>query len=221
MKKIILLSAVFVSMCCLGGCVNPELTKPKADKVDAAPTNYLTEIKKEVHDELFREETEETLEITNRIFKHLNCEVIDAYVNGDDALVLMEVTTINAGQAWINTLETYAMECVENLFSVDYEDDAHLYQAYLEEFEDMVKDSNYISIPVAVEMEFVDHRWVWDVDEDVVNAITGFLLAAIDGDINSFTKLSLEFIDDDVLDEFDLKVEVDKENPWSFIYSFE
>lgn len=189
---------------------------PHADQ----PVNYMDEIKSEIHDELFREETPETLDIVNRIFKHLDIEVLDAFVDGDEAIVLMSITTINAGQAWINGLEKYAIECAANLFSDTYVDDATLYDCYLEEFEDAVKDANYIKIPVAVEMDYENHRWIWDIDDDVINAITGFMLAAIDGDINSATPFTLAWLDDDLLDNFDLKIELDPVNPWSFIFEY-
>ena len=186
----------------------------------AAPVNHLESIKAEIHDELFREETAETLEIVERIFKHLEIEVLDSFVNGDEGIVLMSITTINAGQAWINGLENYAILCAENLFSETYVDDATLYSCYLEEFEDAVRDANYIRIPVAVEMDYRNHRWIWDIDDDVVNAITGFMLAAIEGDINSATPFTLALLDEDLQDNFDLKIEIDPVNPWSFIFEY-
>lgn len=188
------------------------------DNVESSPVNYMDEIKREIHDELFREETPETLDIVDRIFKHLEIEVLDAFVDGDESVVLMSVTTINAGQAWINGLERYAIECAANLFSDTYVDDATLYDCYLEEFEDAVKDANYIKIPVAVEMDYENHRWIWDIDDDVINAITGFMLAAIDGDINSATPFTLAWLDEDITDNFDIKIELDPETPWSFIF---
>lgn len=188
------------------------------DNVESSPVNYMDEIKREIHDELFREETPETLDIVDRIFKHLEIEVLDAFVDGDESVVLMSVTTINAGQAWINGLEKYAIECAANLFSDTYVDDATLYDCYLEEFEDAVKDANYIKIPVAVEMDYENHRWIWDIDDDVINAITGFMLAAIDGDINSATPFTLAWLDEDIADNFDIKIELDPETPWSFIF---
>lgn len=185
---------------------------------DPAPVNYMDEIKQEIHDELFRDETEVTKDIVERIFKHLEIETIDAFVDGDEAVVLMSVTTINAGQAWINGLEKYAVTCAENLFSETYVDDATLYECYLEEFEDAVRAANYIKIPVAVEMDYENHRWIWDIDDDVINAITGFMLAAIDGDINSATPFTLAWLDEDIADNFDIKIELDPEIPWSFIF---
>ena len=200
--------------------VTTDVVLPDDPHANSTPVNYMDEIKAEIHDELFREETPETLDIVDRIFKHLEIEVLDAFVDGDESIVLMSVTTINAGQAWINGLEKYAIECATNLFSNTYVDDAALYDCYLEEFEDAVKDANYIKIPVAVEMDYENHRWIWDIDDDVVNAITGFMLAAIDGDINSATPFTLAWLDDDLLDNFDLKIELDPVNPWSFIFEY-
>ena len=188
------------------------------DNVESSPVNYMDKIKQEIHDELFRDETKITKDIVERIFKHLEVETIDAFVDGDEAVVLMSITTINAGQAWINGLENYAVTCAENLFSDTYVDDATLYECYLEEFEDAVRDANYIKIPVAVKMDYENHRWIWDIDDDVINAITGFMLAAIDGDINSATPFTLMWLDEDIADNFDIKIELDPEIPWSFIF---
>lgn len=193
-------------------------TNDTEDNIESSPVNYMDEIKQEIHDELFRDETKVTKDIVERIFKHLEVETIDAFVDGDEAVVLMSVTTINAGQAWINGLEKYAVTCAENLFSDTYVDDATLYECYLDEFEDAVRDANYIKIPVAVEMDFENHRWIWDIDDDVINAITGFMLAAIDGDINSATPFTLAWLDEDIADNFDIKIELDPETPWSFIF---
>ena len=107
--------AVFMTACSMA---NNSTTPSTPDKIvvdssqtssiaNDAPVNYMDEIKAEIHDELFREETPETLDIVDRIFKHLEIEVLDAFVDGDESVVLMSVTTINAGQAWINGLEKY------------------------------------------------------------------------------------------------------------------
>lgn len=232
MKKFgIIILCMICMVACLTGCsmsgnddfvtANPSdeyHNALKGESSESAPVNYMDEIKIEIHDELFREETEETLDIVNRIFKHLEVETIDTFVDGDEAIVLMSVTTINAGQAWIDGLEKYAIACAENLFSEDYADDATLYEYYLEEFEDAVREADYIKIPVAVEMDYIDHRWIWDIDDDVVNAITGFMLAAIEGEINSATSATLTWIDEDITDNFDIKIELDPNNPWSFIF---
>lgn len=236
MKRIIVAILAFIVTMSLAGCSMSQTTEtlvetpnPSQEYHDAlkgettlesTPVNYMDEIKAEIHDELFREETSETLDIVERIFKHLDIEVLDAFVDGDEAVVLMSVTTINAGQAWVNGLEKYAIECATNLFSDIYVDDATLYECYLEEFEDAVRNANYIRIPIAVEMDYENHRWIWDIDDDVINAITGFMLAAIDGDINSATPFTLAWLDDDLLDNFDLKIEVDPENPWSFVFEY-
>ena len=149
------------------------------------PVNYMDEIKTEIHDKLFREASEETLDIIDRIFKHLEIDTISSSIDGNDASVQMNITTINAGKAWVVGMEQYAITCAENLFSEDYNDDATLYSYYLEEFESCVRKADYITIPVVVEMDYHNHRWEWDLDDDVVNAITGQLLDAIEGDLNS------------------------------------
>lgn len=239
MKKVIAVVLAFMVVMSLAGCSMSAPTENEPIVVDTStsvateenlpsgniesdnsgkPTNYMDEIKQEIHDELFRNETEVTKDIVERIFKHLEVKTIDAFVDGDEAIVLMSVTTINAGQAWINGLEKYAVTCAENLFSETYADDATLYECYLEEFEDAVRDANYIKIPVAVEMDYENHRWIWDIDDDVINAITGFMLAAIDGDINSATPFTLAWLDEDITDNFDIKIELDPEIPWSFIF---
>ena len=152
---------------------------------DPAPVNYMDEIKAEIHDKLFREASEETLDIINRIFKHLEIDTISSSIDGNDASVQMNITTINAGKAWVIGMERYAIACAENLFAENYNDDATLYSYYLEEFESCVRKADYITIPVVVEMDYHNHRWEWDLDDDIVNAITGQLLAAIEGDLNS------------------------------------
>lgn len=152
---------------------------------DPAPVNYMDEIKAEIHDELFREASEETLDIIDRIFKHLKIDTISSSVDGNDASVLMNVTTVNAGKAWVVGMERYAIACAENLFAENYDDDATLYSYYLDEFESCVRHADYITMPVVVEMDYHNHRWEWDLDDNVVNAITGQLLAAIEGDLNS------------------------------------
>lgn len=152
---------------------------------DPAPVNYMDEIKAEIHDELFREASEETLDIIDRIFKHLEIDTISSSVDGNNASVLMNITTVNAGKAWVVGMERYAIACAENLFAESYDDDATLYSYYLDEFESCVRHADYITVPITVEMDYNNHRWEWDLDDDVVNAITGQLLAAIEGDLNS------------------------------------
>ena len=227
MKKIIAVFLALIIAFSLAGCYSPQppveaknedVVDPSKEYHDAItnsaksndnshPVNYMDEIKNTIHDELFKEDTEQTREIVDRIFKHLKYETIETVVNGDEAYVLMVVENINAGQAWVEALETYATICAENLFSKDYDDVDILYNTYLDEFESMVKKSNYIQIPVVIEMEFVDYRWIWDLDDDTVNALTGFLLAALDGEYNSFSKDILSLIDDDVEDKFDIKLD--------------
>lgn len=152
---------------------------------DPAPVNYMDEIKSEIHDELFREASEETLDIIDRIFKHLKIDTISSSVDGNNASVLMNITTVNAGKAWVVGMERYAIACAENLFAESYDDDATLYSYYLDEFESCVRHADYITMPITVEMDYYNCRWEWDLDDDVVNAITGQLLAAIEGDLNS------------------------------------
>ena len=199
MKKFgIIILIVFIISVVLVGCQmaedNSVTSNPSKEYHDAlkgqvssdpAPVNYMDEIKAEIHDELFREVSEETLDIIDRIFKHLKIDTISSSVDGNDASVLMNVTTVNAGKAWVVGMERYAIACAENLFAENYDDDATLYSYYLEEFESCVRKADYITIPVVVEMDYRNHRWEWDLDDDVVNAITGRLLDAIEGDINS------------------------------------
>lgn len=216
MKKFIAVLAASALLMGLGACsMTNSSTDPVEDKPDVVytdaiatsddadveavkpdnpgkPTNYMDEIKTEIHDELFREETEDTLDIVDRIFKHMSIETVESFVEGDDASVLMNITTINAGKAWITGMERYAIACAENLFAEKYDDDATLYSYYLEEFESCVRNAEYITIPVGVEMDYRNHRWEWDINDDVINAITGYLLAAIEGDINSATEWIFE-----------------------------
>lgn len=163
----------------------------------SAPTNYMDEIKAEVHDELFREETAETLEIVDRIFKHLEVETVKTYVVGNESNVIVKIKTINAGQAWIDGLTKYAEVCASNLFADTYVDDASLYQYYMSEFEDAVRNADYIYIPATIEMHYRNHRWEWKIDDDVVNAITGELLAAIEGDMNSMNSSWMSLFEDE------------------------
>lgn len=209
MKRIIAIVLAFVVIMGLAGCSMSTPTENEPVVVDTSatvateenlppsgniesdnpgkPTNYMDEIKAEIHDELFREETEDTLDIVDRIFKHMSIETVKSFIDGDDASVLMNITTINAGKAWITGMERYAIACAENLFAENYDDDATLYSYYLEEFESCVRKADYITISVEVEMDYRNHRWEWGLDDDVINAITGYLLAAIEGDINSLT----------------------------------
>lgn len=234
MKKVIAAVLAFVAAMSLAGCsmsqtteIPTETSNPSQEYHDSLtataddvvlpdnpgePTNYMDEIKAEIHDELFRKETPETLDIVDRIFKHLEVETVTSKVEGDEAQVLMNITTINAGKAWIIGLEKYAILCAENLFSDEYVDDATLYSCYLEEFEDSVRKAEYIKTPVTVEMDYKNHRWVWDIDDDVINAITGFLLAAIEGDINSDTFAISDLVDEEVKD-FGVAPEVEEVTP--------
>ncbi len=194
MKKFgIIMVVAFVASIILVGCQMSSVktyedTTPTAlapIEKEPAPVNYMDEIKAEIHDELFREASEETLDIIDRIFKHLEIDTISSSVDGNDASVLMNITTVNAGKAWVVGMERYAIACAENLFAESYDDDATLYSYYLDEFESCVRHADYITMPVVVEMDYHNHRWEWDLDDDVVNAITGQLLAAIEGDLNS------------------------------------
>jgi hypothetical protein len=169
----------------------------KGTSSSSAPTNYMDEIKAEVHDELFREETAETLEIVDRIFKHLEVETVKTYVVGNESNVIVKIKTINAGQAWIDGLTKYAEVCASNLFADTYVDDASLYEYYMSEFEDAVRNADYIYIPATIEMHYRNHRWEWKIDDDVVNAITGELLAAIEGDMNSMNSSWMSLFEDE------------------------
>lgn len=159
----------------------------KETSSNSAPTNYMDEIKAEVHDELFREETAETLEIVDRIFKHLEIETLETVVQGDEATAIMKVKTINAAQAWITASENYVEYCASNLFSENVVDDATLYEYYLNEFEYATRKADYIYFPASVEMVYRNHRWEWCMDDDVINIITGGLLAAIEGEFDSYS----------------------------------
>ena len=201
MKKFAVFLSAIAMIGCLAGCGYSSTSEPVEDKIvvntsatkatpddshkNSTPVNYMDEIKAEIHDELFREETDETLDIVDRIFKHMSIETVESFVEGDDASVQMNITTINAGKAWVVGMERYAIACAENLFTENYDDDATLYSYYLDEFESCVRRADYITMPVVVEMDYHNHRWEWDLDDDVVNAITGQLLAAIEGDLNS------------------------------------
>lgn len=169
----------------------------KETSSNSTPTNYMDEIKAEVHDELFREETAETLEIVDRIFKHLEVETVKTYVVGNKSSVIVKIKTINAGQAWIDGLTKYAEVCASNLFADTYEDDASLYEYYMSEFEDAVRNADYIYIPATIEMHYRNHRWEWKIDDEVVNAITGELLAAIEGDMNSMNSSWMNLFEDE------------------------
>lgn len=196
MKRFLVIACAVLCTIGLAGCsgdnqnfTNIDTTQEYHDSSsNDTPTNYMDEIKTEVHDELFREETAETLEIVNRIFKHLDIKVEDVYIVGDEAIAKMEIKTINAARAWIEGSEKYVKYCANNLFSESYVDDGTLYKYYLDEFEDAIRKADYITIPVDVEMDYENCRWVWRLDEEIVNAITGYLLAAIEGDVNSYTE---------------------------------
>lgn len=213
MKKFAVFLSAIAMIGCLAGCGYSSTSEPVEDKIvvntsatkatpdvshkNSTPVNYMDEIKAEIHDELFREETDETLDIVDRIFKHMSIETVESFVEGDDASVQMNITTINAGKAWVVGMERYAIACAENLFAENYDDDATLYSYYLDEFESCVRRADYITMPVIVEMDYHNHRWEWDLDDDVVNAITGQLLAAIEGELNSSNVVIIPEVEDD------------------------
>lgn len=151
---------------------------------DDTPVNILELAKEEVHDALFREQNETTLKIVNRLFKNMEYIVVDSCVDGDEAVVTMWIMNINAGDAWVRTLENYAALSVENMLTNKQMTSEELYMTYLDELEDSFKAADMVIIPAIVEMEFENYQWVWDFDDDVINAITGNLLAAIEGDLN-------------------------------------
>lgn len=159
-----------------------EQPQPKPQK---EPQNVIEIAKENVHNAIFKEKTETTQKIVDRLFKNMEYTVIDSVVDGDDSYVVMLITNINAGKAWIRTLENYAKMTAENLLSDKQIGAEELYCEYLDELEDTFKQSDFITIPVIVEMEFENYQWVWDFDDSVINAISGNLLAAIEGDINS------------------------------------
>jgi len=209
MKRFLVIACAVLCTISLAGCsgdnqnfTNVDPSKEYHDSLkgsssSSAPTNYMDEIKAEVHDELFREETAETLEIVDRIFKHLEVETIKTYVVGNESSVIVKIKTINAGQAWIDGLTKYAEVCASNLFSETYEDDASLYEYYMSEFEDAVRNADYIYIPATIEMHYRNHRWEWKIDDEVINAITGELLSAIEGDMNSMNSFWMSLFEDE------------------------
>lgn len=205
MKKIGLI--ILISMLFLSGCGNQSTNKPivvetetesiatnntvdityaEAPKAEE-PQNIIEMAKEEVHNAIFKEKTETTQKIVDRLFKDMEYVVVDSIVDREDAYVIMLVTNINAGKAWIRTLENYAQITAENLLSDKQMGAEELYNEYLVELEDTFKASDFIIIPIVVEMEFENYQWVWDFDDCVINAISGNLLAAIEGDINSFS----------------------------------
>lgn len=162
----------------------PAMTPAKESEIaPEEPVNILELAKKEVHDALFREQNDTTLKVVNRLFKNMEYVVVDSQVDGDEAIVTMWIMNINAGDAWVRTLEDYASLSVENMLTNKQMTSEELYETYLEELEDSFKAADMVIIPVVVEMEFENYQWVWDFDDDVINAITGNLLAAVEGDL--------------------------------------
>lgn len=156
----------------------------ESETVPEEPINILELAKEEVHDALFREQNDTTLKVVNRLFKNMEYVVIDSQVDGDEAIVTMWIMNINAGDAWVRTLEDYAALSAENMLTNKQMTSEELYETYLEELDDSFKAADMVIIPVVVEMEFENYQWIWDFDDDVINAITGNLLAAIEGDLN-------------------------------------
>lgn len=219
MKRFLIAICAALCMTALVGCSiednqNFENIDPSAEyheslkaetAVSGAPVNYMDEIKAEVHDELFREETTDTIEIVDRIFKHLEIETLETVVQGDEATAIMKVKTINAAQAWITASENYVEYCASNLFSEAAVDDATLYEYYLNEFEYATRKADYIYFPASIEMVYRNHRWEWRMDDDVINIITGGLLAAIEGEFDSYSVKVLDIFatEDIIVDEIE------------------
>ena len=182
MKKVLLSLMLIVSVFAVSGCNTTHPPVPAGPEAKTASNvNYLQATKNEVHDILFDEKTTETEEIVNRIFKHLKYEVLTSQINGDEALMTMAISNVNCGQAWHEAANNYATLCLENAFSEEYLDENALYNEYLEKMEKAIKNADYVSTVVYVEMDLKNHRWVCNLSDDLVNAITGGLQAAIDG----------------------------------------
>lgn len=148
--------------------------------------NILDLAYEETHNALFREQNEATVKIVDRLFKHMEYAIIDTYVDGDEAIVTMWVLNINAGGAWERTLKKYAAASAENMFTNKPITAEDLYEYYLEELDDAFRKADMVIIPVVVEMELENYQWIWDFDDEVINAISGNLLAAIEGDLDKF-----------------------------------
>jgi hypothetical protein len=157
-----------------------EETKPEFQEV----VSVLDLAKEEVHNKLFRERTDTTQKIVNRLFKNMEYTVISSEVDGDEATVTMWIMNINAGNAWERTLEKYAELSVGNMLTDKRVSPEDLYLEYLDELEDSFRAADMIIIPVVVEMDLENYQWIWDFDDNVINAITGNLLAAIEGDLD-------------------------------------
>ena len=180
MKKLYLFLILVVMTFVLAGCGSMATTQPT--QTTEKPVNYLEATKDYIHDELIKERSEYSTKIIERLFKDLEYEVIASEIDGEDAVVIMCVKNIHGGQAWIDASKSYAKLCMENIFSEEYLSSDELYVEYLDQLEKTFKKSDFTVTTIAVEMEFVKGRWVCDIDDDLINAVTGNLLAAMDGD---------------------------------------
>jgi hypothetical protein len=208
MKKILTFIGLglLLLICFLAYFFSVAWANKEAIKTNEPPVNYLVAVKDEVHDELFEEETEQSKKIVERLFKHMEYRVISSNVKGEMATVKLEITNINGGEAWQDALEQYAIMCFDNAFAEDYMGTEGLEAEYLKSLERAFKSANYITTKVDVHMEFIGSRWVVDVNEDLVNAITGNLLYAKYGRISYDANGKIEddsLSNDDILDHLD------------------
>lgn len=210
MKKIFTLFLVFLMIISLCACnmsapaeTIPTVTNPPQSEVstekesDMASTtqskeefqeqvNILDLAYQETHNALFREQNEITAKIVDRLFKHMEYIVVDTRVDGDEATVVLWVMNINAGNAWERTLADYAAVSAENMLTNKPSTAEDLYEYYLEELDDAFRKADMVVVPVVIEMELENYQWIWDFDDDVINAISGNLLAAIEGDLDNY-----------------------------------
>ena len=184
MKKV--LTILLVLLCVFAVCGCNTTSHPDTPTIQPTETasnvNYLQTTKNEVHDMLFEIKTAETEKVVEKIFKHLEYEVLTAQVDGDEAYMTMAITNVNCGQAWFQAASDYAKLCLENAFTENYLDEKELYNKYLDNVEKAIKNADYVSCVVEVEMEMIDHRWVCELTDELVNGMTGGLLSAIDGE---------------------------------------
>ena len=121
-----------------------------------------------------------TKKIIEKIFNHLKYEILATQIDGDKAYMVMAVQNIDCRQAWYNASIAYANLCLENAFSEKYLYETELYLEYLDNMEKAIKDADYVLPTVEVEMNLENHRWVCELSDELVDAITGGLLTAME-----------------------------------------
>lgn len=206
MKKIFTLLLIFLMIISLCACnmsapaetipptTNPPQSEESTEKESDMESkekfqeqvNILDLAYQETHNALFREQNETTAKIVDRLFKHMEYIVVDTCVDGDEATVVLWVMNINAGKAWERTLADYAAASAENMLTNKPSTAEDLYEYYLEELDNAFRKADMVVVPVVVEMELENYQWIWDFDDDVINAISGNLLAAIEGDLDNY-----------------------------------